>query len=155
MGQAPTRKRRRIYAAVAAFVLGAILAAPALAGRGADARGIVQIARQVMRERGLEAVIVRVDRGRRTIVRAALGQSIPGVPATAGMHFRLGSMSIPFLTTVLLQLEEEGRLSLDDPLANWKRRVTEMMTRLAKRRAGGDVFSTTAKAATSVHARSC
>ena len=35
------------------------------------------------------------------------------------MHFRLGSMSIPFLTTVLLQLEEEGRLSLDDPLAKW------------------------------------
>jgi CubicO group peptidase (beta-lactamase class C family) len=31
------------------------------------------------------------------------------------MRFRMGSETIPYLTTILLQLQQEGRLSLDDP----------------------------------------
>jgi CubicO group peptidase (beta-lactamase class C family) len=36
------------------------------------------------------------------------------------MHFRIGSMAIPYLITVLLQLQEEGRLSLDDKLSEYR-----------------------------------
>jgi CubicO group peptidase (beta-lactamase class C family) len=35
------------------------------------------------------------------------------------MKFRPGSMAIPMLTTLALQLQDAGRLSLDDPLSKW------------------------------------
>jgi CubicO group peptidase (beta-lactamase class C family) len=35
------------------------------------------------------------------------------------MKFRPGSMAIPMLTTLVLQLQEQGRLSLDDTLSTW------------------------------------
>jgi CubicO group peptidase (beta-lactamase class C family) len=35
------------------------------------------------------------------------------------MHFRIGAIAIPYLIDLLLQLEDEGELSLDDPVSNW------------------------------------
>lgn len=116
------RRRSPAAALVALTVTLTVAAAPAHAapapGR-AEAREVVQIARDLMREQHLEAVVVRVDRGRRRVVSAGLGQSMTGVRATTDMHFRIGSMSIPAITTVLLQLEQAGRLSLDDTVAKW------------------------------------
>ncbi|MQA73549.1 MAG: serine hydrolase [Solirubrobacterales bacterium] len=80
---------------------------------------VVTLARRAMRENGLRAVILRVDVGERNLVTTALGHSMVGVPATERMHFRIGSMAIPYLTTLLLQLRDEGRLRLDDKLADW------------------------------------
>ena len=40
-----------------------------------------------------------------------------GTPARTDMCFRIGSMAISQMITVLLQLQDEGRLSLDDKLA--------------------------------------
>ncbi|MFI8851998.1 serine hydrolase domain-containing protein [Streptomyces sp. NPDC053499] len=40
-------------------------------------------------------------------------------PRLAHDRFRIGSVTKPFLATVLLQLESEGRLRLDDPVARW------------------------------------
>ncbi|MBO0517962.1 serine hydrolase domain-containing protein, partial [Streptomyces beijiangensis] len=34
-------------------------------------------------------------------------------------RFRIGSLTKPFVATVLLQLEAEGRLRLDDPVERW------------------------------------
>lgn len=34
-------------------------------------------------------------------------------------RFRIGSLTKPFIATVLLQLEAQGRLDLDDPVARW------------------------------------
>jgi CubicO group peptidase (beta-lactamase class C family) len=68
---------------------------------------------------GLKAAIVRVDAGRRTLLRTAIGKSQDGVAADPRMHFRIGSMAIPWLTTIVLQLQDEGRLSLDDRLVRW------------------------------------
>jgi CubicO group peptidase (beta-lactamase class C family) len=103
----------------AAAVCPAAPAAAARTSRGVEARQIVRIARTVMRQQHLQAVILRVDRGDRKVVSAALGQSMIGVRATTSMHFPVGSMSIPSITTVLLQLEQAGRLSLDDTVAKW------------------------------------
>jgi CubicO group peptidase (beta-lactamase class C family) len=64
-------------------------------------------------------VIARVDAGRRTLMRSAIGQSQADVPADLRMHFRIGSMAIPWLTTVVLQLQQEGRLDLDDKISRW------------------------------------
>ncbi len=88
-------------------------------GSSRAARRVVAIARRVKRENDLNAVILRVEIGGRPLVTAALGRSMTGVPAARRMHFRIGSVAIAYLTTLLLQLQDEGRLSLDDRLAEW------------------------------------
>jgi CubicO group peptidase (beta-lactamase class C family) len=35
------------------------------------------------------------------------------------MHFRIGNVAIAYLTTVLLRLQDQGRLSIDDRLSKW------------------------------------
>ena len=42
-----------------------------------------------------------------------------GVPANFRMHFRIGSIAIPYLIDVLFQLQEAGRISLDDTIDTW------------------------------------
>jgi len=49
----------------------------------------------------------------------AWGESMAGVPATVDMHFRNGAVAIPQVATVLLQLVDEGVVSLDDRLSTW------------------------------------
>ncbi|MGI8483813.1 MAG: serine hydrolase domain-containing protein, partial [Thermomicrobiales bacterium] len=44
---------------------------------------------------------------------------LPGVPATADMHFRNGAVAISYLSTLLLVLVDDGMCALDDPLAKW------------------------------------
>lgn len=73
-----------------------------------------------MKKQGLKAAIVRVDTGTEPLLSRAWGRSMAGVPATTKMHFRIGSMAIPYLITVLLQLQDEGRLSLDDKLSEYR-----------------------------------
>lgn len=67
----------------------------------------------------LRAVIVRVTVDGGPVITQAYGESAPGVPASTAMHFRGGAMSIPMMSTVLLQLVDEGEVILDDPLAAW------------------------------------
>jgi D-alanyl-D-alanine carboxypeptidase len=45
-------------------------------------------------------------------------------PMTAADHFRIGSNTKTFVVSVLLQLVDEGKLSLDDPLSKFKLGVT-------------------------------
>ena len=78
-----------------------------------------QIIRGVRSESHLKAVIARVDVAGQPILRRAYGQSQNGVPATPLMNFRIGSMTIPVLTTVFYQLRDEGRLKLSDPVSKW------------------------------------
>lgn len=78
-----------------------------------------QIIRSVRSESHLKAVIARVDVAGQPVLRRAYGQSQNGVPATPLMNFRIGSMTIPALTTVFYQLRDEGRLKLSDPVSKW------------------------------------
>lgn len=68
----------------------------------------------------LEAAIVGVTIGGVPVLTEAWGLSMTGVPATPDMHFRNGAIAIPYLTTVLLRLDEEGALDIDDPVAEWR-----------------------------------
>jgi D-alanyl-D-alanine carboxypeptidase len=116
---AATRRRRSVLAAaIATLSLAAgVVQSASAASQRAEAREVMSVARAVMREQHLAGMILRVDRGNRHVVTAALGESMTGVPVTREMHFRIGSESIPYLTTILLQLQEQGRLDLDDPLS--------------------------------------
>ena len=83
------------------------------------ARQIRLIVRSTMSERDARGVLIRVQVGSRTLVNRGFGESLPGVPATADMRFRPGSMTLPMLTTLLLALQDERKLSLEDKLARW------------------------------------
>lgn len=67
----------------------------------------------------LRAVIARIEIAGKKILRRGFGNSQTGVPATPNMNFRIGSMVIPVLTSVIYQLHEEDRIKLNDPISTW------------------------------------
>src|SRR5260370_29363232 len=42
-----------------------------------------------------------------------------GAAATRAMHFRIGNVTETFETTWLLQLVDQGKIRLDDPVSKW------------------------------------
>jgi D-alanyl-D-alanine carboxypeptidase len=82
-------------------------------------RQLAAITRSVMAAHDAKAAIVRIDVGDRTVINRGFGVSMPGVPASPRMNVRVGSMVIPLLTTIALQLQEKHRLDLDDRLSRW------------------------------------
>ncbi|WP_411104099.1 serine hydrolase domain-containing protein [Streptomyces sp. cmx-4-9] len=83
------------------------------------ARQVLDIAERARRELGLNAVTLRVSSRGREVVTASRGESMTGVAADPSMHFRTGSVAIVYMGAVLLQLVEEGKASLDDPVSRW------------------------------------
>ena len=81
-----------------------------LAAAGREIRAIVE---RSVQDNDLRAALVRVDRGDRSIARVSVGESMDGVPANLRMNFRVGSVAIPYVIDLLLQLQDDGRLSLD------------------------------------------
>lgn len=69
----------------------------------------------------LNAIIFSGDQDGVPLVRAALGESTPGVPATTEMHFRIGGVGWQVLSTVMLRMVERypGSIALTDPVAKW------------------------------------
>ncbi|MEV7613734.1 serine hydrolase domain-containing protein [Streptomyces sp. NPDC089799] len=54
------------------------------------------------------------------VTATAAGSTMTGVPATPDMRFRIGAVAIPYLSTELLRLVDEGRVRLDDPVSRWR-----------------------------------
>ena len=67
----------------------------------------------------LSAVIAGVWRDGEPVLFGALGESMPGVPATPDMHHMLGNLTTPMLTTVVLQQAAAGTFSIDDTIDEW------------------------------------
>jgi CubicO group peptidase (beta-lactamase class C family) len=80
---------------------------------------VMRIVRDAMAEAHLKAVIVRVTVDGKEVVTQAVGESMTGVPATTGMHFRNGAVAISYVSTLLLKLVDEKKVSLDDKLSKW------------------------------------
>jgi CubicO group peptidase (beta-lactamase class C family) len=93
--------------------------APTPAGDSAQADAVMRIVDDVMSNRHLRAVIVRVTKDGREIVTRAVGESMTGVPATPDMHFRNGAVAISYVSTLLLRLVDQGKVKLDDKLSTW------------------------------------
>lgn len=106
-------------AAPAACPAGKIARGDACVTRAAVAARVTAIVRQTMRAEKLKAVLYSVRVGGRNVVTGAQGESMAGVPATAAMRFRIGAVSISYLGTLALQLQEDGLLDLDTPIARW------------------------------------
>lgn len=63
-------------------------------------------------------LLVDADGDIRTAARG-LADMAAGIPTTSNDRFRIGSITKPFLAVVMLQLAEEGVLSLDEPARDW------------------------------------
>jgi D-alanyl-D-alanine carboxypeptidase len=69
---------------------------------------------------GVPGVTARVTRGRATwSATEGVGDLRTGAPRTSADRYRVGSITKTFVATVVLQLEAEGRLSLDDTVDTW------------------------------------
>lgn len=85
----------------------------------AQAAAIDKVVQGAMSQRHLRSVIVRVTFDGKEVITKAYGESMTGVPATTDMHFRNGAVAISYVSTLLLQLVDEKKASLDDKISKW------------------------------------
>ncbi|MGN7859460.1 serine hydrolase domain-containing protein [Microbacterium sp. 22303] len=77
------------------------------------------IIRESMKADSLKAVIVRVTIDGKVVSMQAYGDSMTGVPATTDMHFRNGAVAFEYVSTLLLEYVDEGKITLDDTVDKW------------------------------------
>lgn len=92
---------------------------PPSGGPASEADGVMRVVRDFMAQAHLRAVIVRVTVDGKEVVTQAVGDSMTGVPATTNMHFRNGAVAISYVSTLLLKLVDEKKVSLQDKLSKW------------------------------------
>jgi D-alanyl-D-alanine carboxypeptidase len=109
--------------AIAAYA--AAFSAPALAaGPSVDrptARRLIATVQQLMRKRLMPGAIVGIQRGGRPpwIIARGVANLQTRSPMRTDEHVRIGSITKTFVTTRLLQLAQQHRLSLDDPISRY------------------------------------
>jgi D-alanyl-D-alanine carboxypeptidase len=131
-----TRPARRTLSAwmVVAMAVGALLLAPARAGAvaGPSGHGSTIVAPQRLHPGELRrlldqvvaagapgaAALVREDHGVKQAA-SGLADLRTGRRMRPGLNYRVGSVTKPFVATVVLQLVAEGRLSLSDTVDRW------------------------------------
>ncbi|MEW2356200.1 serine hydrolase domain-containing protein [Spirillospora sp. NPDC029432] len=105
-------------AAVLALVVGPVGVAGAGEAAGGDRlRGVVE---RLAGPGGAPGALVRVDGwdGRR-VVTGGVADVRTGAPVDPRSRFRIGSLTKPFVATVVLQLAGEGRVELDAPVERY------------------------------------
>jgi CubicO group peptidase (beta-lactamase class C family) len=85
----------------------------------ARADAVMRVVQIFMTQAHLKAAIVRVTVDGKEVVTQAVGDSMTGVPATTDMHFRNGAVAISYVSTLLLKLVDQKKVSLDDRLSKW------------------------------------
>ncbi|MFF4485065.1 serine hydrolase domain-containing protein [Streptomyces sp. NPDC001544] len=115
--------RKALLGATAAVTLSVTLAGPALAAAPATEAAGHSATRQAVEaqvEVGVTGVTATAKDAHGTwSVTAGVGNLRTGAPRSAEDRYRVGSITKTFVATVLLQLEAEGRLSLDDKVEKW------------------------------------
>lgn len=86
---------------------------------------IATIVQDTIRTHHLRAAIVRVTVGGRPLLTHAWGESMTGVPATTAMHFRNGAVAYSYISTLLLEYVDQGRVTLSDPISEWMPNLPE------------------------------
>ncbi|WP_251093388.1 serine hydrolase domain-containing protein [Streptomyces sp. Caat 7-52] len=106
-----------------ALLLAAALAAPAAAAAKSPSGGGHAATREAIEAAvaaGVPGVTATVKDAHGTwSTTAGVGDLRTGGPRSAADRYRVGSITKTFVATVLLQLEAEGRLSLDDKVDRW------------------------------------
>lgn len=80
----------------------------------------------VMKRTGVPSAQVGIVRNGRTAYTAGYGQArlSPAMAATPTMHYAVGSISKQFTTAAVMLLQQEGKLSIDDPVSRWYPELT-------------------------------
>ncbi|MGX1490268.1 MULTISPECIES: serine hydrolase domain-containing protein [Streptomyces] len=114
------RTTRAALVAATAVALSAALAAPAVAAPPTTGHEATRAAAQAAVEAGVPGVTVRArDQHGTWSATPGVGRIGTDKPRSADDRYRVGSITKSFVATVLLQLEAEGRLSLDDTVDEW------------------------------------
>ncbi|WP_250572885.1 serine hydrolase domain-containing protein [Nonomuraea sediminis] len=100
-----------------------VLVAAAVAA-GGQGDGVRHDLEEIVAGKGATAALVRVSDGGRTRADAVGVRDIErgGRPSANG-YFRIGSVTKTFVATVVLQLVDEGKLGLDDPIDQYLPRL--------------------------------
>ena len=111
----------RLHSRFAAACLALFAAFPLLAQELTDRERarIDSAAAQVLSATGAPSASIAIVRGGRVVYERAYGNARDNVPATPSMRYAIGSVSKQFTAAAVLLLAEEGKLSLDDPVARW------------------------------------
>ncbi len=85
------------------------------------AQRVDRIATQVLEETGVPSASVAVVKGGKLVYAKAYGKARlkPEVAATAEMRYSIGSISKQFTAAAILLLQEQGKLTLDDPVGKY------------------------------------
>ncbi|MDV7219773.1 serine hydrolase domain-containing protein [Streptomyces prunicolor] len=117
---------RAVAIGATAVALSVALAGPAMAAPAGGGHTATRQAIEAAVQDGVPGVAATVrDGGTTWSTTAGVGNLHTGKPRSADDRYRIGSITKTFVSTVLLQLEAEGRLSLDDTVATWLPGVVE------------------------------
>jgi CubicO group peptidase (beta-lactamase class C family) len=111
----------RLFLVAALFAV-TLLPAAAHAQLSPDTEAkIAAIANKVLAETGVPSASVGIVKDGRIAYTQAFGQArvSPPLPAAADMAYPIGSISKQFTSTAVLLLQEQGKLSIDDPVAKY------------------------------------
>jgi CubicO group peptidase (beta-lactamase class C family) len=108
----------KVIAAPLAFALCWFGALPASAQ--SQSATIEALVRQSMATNHLRSLIVQVRSNGSDVYTAAFGESMTGVPATPRMHFRNGAMAFTYMSTLLLELVDQKKVTLDTKLSQFR-----------------------------------
>ena len=111
---------RTTLVAATAVLLSAALAAPAAAAADGHGHAATRKAVEAAVRAGVPGVTATAKDAHGTwSATAGVGDTRTGRPRSTADRYRVGSITKTFVATVLLQLEAEGRLSLDDTVEKW------------------------------------
>ncbi|MEV6290149.1 serine hydrolase domain-containing protein [Streptomyces sp. NPDC051896] len=111
---------RTTLVAATAVLLSAALAAPAAAAAEGHGHAATRKAVEAAVQAGVPGVTATAKDAHGTwSATAGVGDLRTGTPRSTADRYRVGSITKTFVATVLLQLEAEGRLSLDDTVDKW------------------------------------
>ncbi|MGB6194338.1 MAG: serine hydrolase domain-containing protein, partial [Terracidiphilus sp.] len=116
-------RARRVVLVCAGIVVWAV-SAVAQAVNTLDAglgQRVDRIATEVLAETGVPSASVAVVKGGKLVYAKAYGKARlePELAATAKMRYTIGSISKQFTAAAILLLQEEGKLTLDDPVGKY------------------------------------
>jgi CubicO group peptidase (beta-lactamase class C family) len=86
---------------------------------GPQAVAVTKTVRDLAKQYALNATVYGVWRDGKPVAVGSLGSASPGVPATVNDHFRTGNTIEAMTSTLLLQLVDQRKLSLDDKISKW------------------------------------
>ncbi|MER5633970.1 class A beta-lactamase-related serine hydrolase [Streptomyces nitrosporeus] len=111
---------RRTAALCAAALLATLVPPAASAGAAGRPAASLRQATDALHATGVTGVSARLETGRTvTTARSGTGDLRTGRPVPRDAYIRIGSTTKTFVATVVLQLADERRLSLDDTVERW------------------------------------